>query len=205
MAHAHAMDAQIFAAREIAQGAAQGLRRFLGLLVRKWTCVGGKDLVAPLLVEAHLEALLRVEGAAELELVAIFHLTLRWHARANDALGALRIEAADATQLRHHGIALRGKLALVRYMLPTAAAAYARQRTCRQHAIGRRRNELNHVAFAKIALVAIDFDQGDISRARAVHEYGFAIFRAADTRIAIGKAIDGNSFWHSSSFSRKTF
>ena len=122
-----------------------------------------------------------------------------------ETLGALRIEAANATQLRHHGIALRSKLALVRYMLPTATATYTRKWACRQHAIGRRRNELDHVAFAEIALVAIDFDQGDISRACAVHEYGFAIFRTADARIAIGKAIDGNSFWHSSSFSRETF
>ena len=132
-------------------------------------------------------------------------MSLRRHACANDALGALRIEAADATQLRHHGIALRSKLTLVRYMLPTATAAYTRKRACRQHAIGRRRNKLDHVAFAEIALVAIDFDQGDISRARTVHEYGFAIFRTADARIAIGKAINGNSFWHSSSFSRETF
>ena len=173
--------------------------------MRKRACVGGKDFVASLLMEAHLEALLRIESAAELELIAIFHLSLRRHACANDALGALRIEAANATQLRHHGIALRSKLTLVRYMLPTATAAYTRKRACRQHAIGRRRNGLDHVAFTEIALVAIDFDQGDISRARAVHEYGFAIFRTADARIAIGKTIDGNSFWHSSSFSRETF
>ena len=195
-AHAHAEDAQVIGALQIAKRPAQRLGGTLDLLVGNRARGARHDILAAFIVEAQLEHARRIERRAELDLVAVPPLPLASQTRAHESSRALVPEAGRARKSRNDIVSLRGELSLVAEVLPRSDPLRGRLRPGGGHAARRRLFHLGDARAGERVLLLRQLDSEHVARRTAFDEHGLAALEMRDRLGAESHALDRYDFSH---------
>ena len=194
-AHAHAEDAQVIGALQIAKRPAQRLGRLRDSVMGQRAGQRLHHIRAALLVKSQVERALRVPLRAQFQLVAVPPLALGGQARRHQ-LGGRIAEAARAGKRRHHVGAFGLKLRIIGDMLPRCRAACRGLGPLRQHAARSGLLEIGDTGAGERGLVLDHLHACHIARGAAFHEHGLAVGQVPDRFGAVAHALDGDGFGH---------
>ena len=194
-AHAHAKDAKVIGALQIAKRPAQRLGGLRDGVMGQRAGQRLHHIRASLLMKAQVERALRIPLRAQFQLVAVPPLALGGQARRHQ-LRRCVAEAARAGKRRHHVGALGLKLRVVGDMLPRCRAACRGLGPLRHHAARAWLFKLGDAGACERGLVLDHLHACHIARGAAFHEHGLAVGQMPDGFGAIAHALDGDGFGH---------